>query len=494
MEMLVQNVVPTAGSNISSASQPAANAGLVAGGFGLANAGPFSAVLGNMLGQQQSDGTETDAALLFMMLGMNPAALVSLMPQLNAEQPEQAAAAFVEALRQSPAAVQAAVLANPELQKWLQQASAWLAERQGVPDSTAAFASIGTPALAGLNDDDAGSGLQNGMANLQNVIERFVAEMNRAPQNPKVQQLAQSLQAAVHPLTQWMSEVRSRPVQEAELPLTALAAADSGKAGIATAEQRLVRRLGGLPVMAQDSVVEAHSGQPALHVGQTRRSDALQSLAWLGMKAPIASNAISLLSAEQSGPAADQTQADSANMPSSAMQGLDWNRTLQSDMAPKPVPQPIAARQFAAEMGRFILKNMKITQLKGLSEAKISLVPEHLGQVDVRISIHNGQIVAQFMTETLLGKETIENQLAQLRTALQNQGLQVDRLEVSQNSISSSLFQDQRQQQSSQQFFSQPHKSKTARYDEAQDDFILELEHEGLRKPLVYGNSFDVTA
>ncbi|MFD1888380.1 flagellar hook-length control protein FliK [Paenibacillus wenxiniae] len=102
-----------------------------------------------------------------------------------------------------------------------------------------------------------------------------------------------------------------------------------------------------------------------------------------------------------------------------------------------PAQPPVATvpmQNFPNEMSKFIVSKFDIHQLGGLSEARIILNPEHLGQVDVKISIQDGQLLAQFITEKHGAKDALEQQMAQLRTALQAQGLQVDKLEVAQSS------------------------------------------------------------
>ncbi|WP_334072982.1 MULTISPECIES: flagellar hook-length control protein FliK [Paenibacillus] len=110
-----------------------------------------------------------------------------------------------------------------------------------------------------------------------------------------------------------------------------------------------------------------------------------------------------------------------------------------------PAP-PVPVEKFGEEMSRFLVSKLEIIQAGGVSEAKISLFPEHLGQVDVKITMQNGQMIAQFMTEHAFAKESLESQMAQLRSALQSQGLQVNKLEVTQNTpLSSHMYQDGRQ-------------------------------------------------
>lgn len=119
----------------------------------------------------------------------------------------------------------------------------------------------------------------------------------------------------------------------------------------------------------------------------------------------------------------------------------DHSAVLKAPVAQVPV------ENFSEEVGKFIVNKLEIIKAGGVSEAKISLYPEHLGQVDVKITMQNGQMVAQFVTEHLFAKESLEGQMAQLRSALQSQGLQVNKLEVTQNvGLSAHMYQDGRQQ------------------------------------------------
>ncbi|MBU5673077.1 flagellar hook-length control protein FliK [Paenibacillus brevis] len=107
----------------------------------------------------------------------------------------------------------------------------------------------------------------------------------------------------------------------------------------------------------------------------------------------------------------------------------------------------VPVEKFSEEVGKFIVNKLEIIKAGGVSEARISLYPEHLGQVDIKITMQNGHMVAQFVTEHLFAKESLEGQMAQLRSALQSQGLQVNKLEVTQNAgLSSHMYQDGRQQ------------------------------------------------
>lgn len=81
-------------------------------------------------------------------------------------------------------------------------------------------------------------------------------------------------------------------------------------------------------------------------------------------------------------------------------------------------------------MGRFF----KITHDKtGTSEAKFSMYPEHLGHLEIKIAAQKGHITAQILTDTQATKEALESQLTVLKQALQQQGLQVQKIEIIQH-------------------------------------------------------------
>lgn len=103
----------------------------------------------------------------------------------------------------------------------------------------------------------------------------------------------------------------------------------------------------------------------------------------------------------------------------------------------------IPVQHFSKEMSEFVVSKFEIVKQQGMTEAIISLRPQHLGQLDVQLSMQNGHLVAKFMTEHAGAKDLLEQQMTQLRTVLQAQGIQVERLEVTQNtSLSSHMYQD----------------------------------------------------
>ncbi|NDI33387.1 flagellar hook-length control protein FliK [Chengkuizengella sediminis] len=168
------------------------------------------------------------------------------------------------------------------------------------------------------------------------------------------------------------------------------------------------------------------------------------------------------------------------------------NDVIQSTNA-EVVKLPIEAQKFTQEMSQFVFKTIRFSQFNGIAEARISLIPQQLGQVDVHMKLENGQLVTQFMADKLIGKEMIESQLPQLRLALQNLGIQVDKVEVVQmdSTSSSQLFQGETNQQFSQQYKQQDQSSD--KYDNfLNEDLEIDMLNESLTK--ISGRGFDVTA
>ncbi|WP_042160474.1 flagellar hook-length control protein FliK [Paenibacillus gorillae] len=187
------------------------------------------------------------------------------------------------------------------------------------------------------------------------------------------------------------------------------------------------------------------------------------------------------------------TEEQGAVVPSGAVFG-DVLRTAAQHPAARALLQPyVAADQFAETMSQFVQK-LDISILNGgKTEAKIQLFPEQLGQVDVRITMQNGQLTAVFHTDTVSAKDVLDNQMAQLRAALQAQGLSVDKLEVTQGQHAAQLAGGQHGQGTAQQNFAGQNKSKG---DRISDDagFESEVAEQIAIQDLGFGRAVNVTA
>jgi flagellar hook-length control protein FliK len=164
-------------------------------------------------------------------------------------------------------------------------------------------------------------------------------------------------------------------------------------------------------------------------------------------------------------------------------------------MAPSPTLVPV--QQFAEQMGKYLVKQFALTQGNGTHEAQISLHPEHLGQVDIKITIHNGQLTAQFITASGAARDLLDNQMSQLRTTLQGQGLHVERMEVVQQSSttdSASFFQQNQRQPGSEQHDNGGNgRGNRGVYDDTVG-FEAELERSTYLRDVGYGSSLNVRA
>jgi len=79
-----------------------------------------------------------------------------------------------------------------------------------------------------------------------------------------------------------------------------------------------------------------------------------------------------------------------------------------------------------------IFKRSNFGQTNGTNRLLIKLYPEHLGQVRIELLQVNGVMTARILASTALGKEMLDSQLHQLRSAFLQQNLQVERIDVSQ--------------------------------------------------------------
>lgn len=109
--------------------------------------------------------------------------------------------------------------------------------------------------------------------------------------------------------------------------------------------------------------------------------------------------------------------------------------TLSKEVPTSPV---LAVSDFVPEVSEWMDRFISMTNgQKGSAEAKFSLYPEHLGPMEIKITSLQGEISAQIVTGTTMAKEALEGQLPQLREALMQHGLQVQKLDIVQQPMGS---------------------------------------------------------
>jgi flagellar hook-length control protein FliK len=78
-----------------------------------------------------------------------------------------------------------------------------------------------------------------------------------------------------------------------------------------------------------------------------------------------------------------------------------------------------------------IVEKAALNLRNGKSQVRIDLKPEFLGSVRMKITTENHLVTVRILTELPIVKEMIENNISQLKTDLQSQGLEIDKLDVS---------------------------------------------------------------
>lgn len=318
------------------------------------------------------------------------------------------------------------------------------------------------------------------MSMLQGWIQQAQALLN--PQEAGASEGGQSQAAAVNALASNPATLKFA-LQDTVVQLIEMQKSDQTAPDMkALAQQALTALQQTVKESGQDKNLSAKSGvaqQSAAvvqgqEIGTTAKSDS-------------ATNAQTQLKS-----AADQTvvQSKSQAQQSGAdtQQGEGSDQEAQQDLKPtitagelalrangttpaKPV-EAVPVQRVPQEVAKLAVDRLEILRKEGFTEAKISLTPDHLGKVDIRLTMQAGQLVAHFVTEHAMAKDLLEQQMVQLRGTLQNQGITVERIEVTQ----SSSLQSQMDQNGSQTGGGQQQDRRSRSKEEATDDARLTAE------------------
>ncbi len=77
-----------------------------------------------------------------------------------------------------------------------------------------------------------------------------------------------------------------------------------------------------------------------------------------------------------------------------------------------------------------IVEKASILQLPNATQTKISLNPKDLGNVDIKLTMHDSSVTASIVVENNAVKQVVEQNLDQLKNALHHQGITVDEMMV----------------------------------------------------------------
>ncbi|WP_342542756.1 flagellar hook-length control protein FliK [Paenisporosarcina sp. FSL H8-0542] len=162
--------------------------------------------------------------------------------------------------------------------------------------------------------------------------------------------------------------------------------------------------------------------------------------------------------------------------------------------ASAPPAPTVRMSNLIEELGGVLKGSFRLNGTQEGTQIKVNIFPEHLGHLDIRLTASEGKIAAQIFTSNLLAKEALELQVNQLRNSLLQQGVTLDRIEISQQSSQPSFGQqnahpDQRFSQQQQQQQQQQQKQGNAShnkngYQRIEEEAAVERYHssEGLMK------------
>ncbi|MDQ0048057.1 flagellar hook-length control protein FliK [Paenibacillus polymyxa] len=440
MTLISQSVSVSSSQTASSTTASTTTTATAAG----ATTGAFNQTLTQMMtgGQMGSAGTEANGSPLVMVLPL-------ITTGESTEAPTEPLVEILAPLLQNLEKLDDQVAADPALlatlQAWIQQVQQFLQgdgtnQQLNGGETTEA---TGLIALA-ANPATLRFALQDALSQLANVAEQASGD-----QKSQVAQLLQSLQSATAGTGAITDEQWKGVMKAVEL-------ADGGDS---QAVQPSANRANGTQTVAAattDKQVVASQQQTSQGETNQQGSDGQRSSTNL-----LVQSAVKTTETDEASAFVDATeQADSTatdNQTPVITTAGQLSVQTQGTTPSAPAQPVVHVRQFAKEMTEFVVQKLDIVKHTGLTEATIMLRPDHLGQLEVKLTMQNGHLVAQFMTEHSGAKDLLEQQMSQLRSSLQSQGIQVDKVEVTHNeSLSSHMYQDGRgsganqQQQSNQ--------------------------------------------
>lgn len=451
---------------VSGGSSPKDLAGKTGGAGDKAGGTSFSDLLGgqpdNLMKEEKTDEG-----------GLAAAFLLSILPLQTASIEEAGAGQHVDGQLQTPEIllgllneneeVSSKLLQNPDFQAWIQETA---------------------DVLNSWNGQEAEMTRPVDLLEAQQVLLDLMTLQHTQSDNPVIRHLADELAAVVQPVLATFAEDQraGNPLNMSDLGMEP----DVQKGAITPAASRKPDNAAKPDSMTGSEHVEIKvqtisEKQPAaqLQANKALEMMAVKSGYGAALQQPV----------EETGSLLAKNAPQESAEPVLQQPLQDPFKTLGQTETAETEQLAMNSKRFAEEMSAHLLKNqMKFMMKEGVSEAKLTLYPRQLGHVEVKILMHQGQLVAQFVAETMAGKDALESQLLQLRQTLQQQGIQVQKLEVSHSSEASGMFQDSRQQQGSKQSYGQ---QKTRNF--FGEELLTASEEIELREELrraTYGNAF----
>ncbi|AQU77993.1 flagellar hook-length control protein FliK [Planococcus faecalis] len=157
---------------------------------------------------------------------------------------------------------------------------------------------------------------------------------------------------------------------------------------------------------------------------------------------------------------------------------------VKAEASLQPVPL-VRLPHLLEDLGGMLKSSMRLVDGQEGLKMRVNIFPEHLGHLEILLTSTNGKLAAQIMASTPMAKEAIELQLNQLRTSLIQQGVEVEKIEVLEQSPQQPF--NQQQPHAEQRFTQQQSKNPRSghSYFQSEEDVVKEttkLLPEGLLK------------
>lgn len=136
---------------------------------------------------------------------------------------------------------------------------------------------------------------------------------------------------------------------------------------------------------------------------------------------------------------------------------LEGTKPLQSNQAAartEGAPPAVRLSNVAEDLSGVLRNSIRMNGAGENAQIRVSIFPEHLGHLEIRLNTVDGKVAAQIFTTSIAAKEALDFQVNQLRASLVQQGIAVDRIEIS--------------QQQPGQSFGQPHAHQEQRFSQQQ--------------------------
>lgn len=358
---------------------------------------------GNSATAEKKQGTDPLATLLAALAGgLNPMALQQ-MPTVMTADGEQTTALVTDVMlgaRTLAVSVQGLPLQNGELAALLQQFGAsaqLLGAMNAAPEQTPAQTLAQHPEL----NSDLGAALTN-------LINEATLHPEAMLANPKAATLMESLFAQLLQ-AQGDEQQAATPVQ------------DPSKLAASWKQPML----GKLQATMTSYTLQVQQPSNASLQGQQSNSQPVQINS---LSAALLATEFVTAEPSKAGDAPDGTQS-LANVLAGA-QTPQQSPQINTLAKMQPVVT-MQADRFHNEFADLVVKRAAMLEAPGRHEFRIVLQPQGLGEIEVRIQAIGNQISMQLSADNAATKGLLDSHLASLKSQLQAQGIQYDRIEVS---------------------------------------------------------------